>query len=100
MNEPSPTSIPVAASVASLLIILAVGGVCIFFWAKTHSIAFLVGAIGCLVLAPLWYRSPLSFTTPIGSRATYKRKFTRLDMVLTACGYPLLIVAVCLWILG
>lgn len=63
----------------------------------TGTQSYLVAGFGFLALAPLWYRSPVSFKTlraPVGERLTPSRTFTTLDILLTAIGYGLVLLAI------
>jgi hypothetical protein len=61
------------------------------------TLPYWVAGFGFLVLAPLWYRSPVSFKAlraPLGERLTPRRTFTTLDILLTSMGYGLVVFAI------
>jgi hypothetical protein len=83
------------------LMLLAELAACIA-WQVTGSSAFLVAAMGFAVLAPLWYRSPVSFSAlrqPLGTRLTRTRAFTTADKLFTLIGYGLVLAAIGLYLL-
>jgi hypothetical protein len=79
-----------------VLVLLAAVASCVA-WRVTGALAYLVAGAGFVVLAPLWYRSPISLAAlrrPIGARITQRREFTALDKLCTFFGYGLVLVAV------
>jgi hypothetical protein len=76
---------------------------CFFAWRAFGATSYILASVGFLVLAPLWYRRPVSVKAllgPVGSRLTSRRQFSWLDISLTFVGYPLLMVAIALWFLA
>ena len=103
MTEPSSPSVSVAASLFSMALMLVASACCLFAWRATGRTSCIVAGVGFVVLAPLWYRSPVSVKAllgPLGSRLTPRQKFSWLDIMLTFTGYPLLLVAIGLWLLA
>ncbi len=103
MTEPSSPSVSVAASLFSMALVLIASTFCLFAWRATGGISYIVASFGFLVLAPLWYRYPVSIKAllgPLGSRLIPRRKFSWFDIFLTFVGYALLLVAIGLWFLA
>jgi len=103
MSAPSKPSNPVAASLFSMGLMVAASALCLFAWHASGATSYIVASAGFLVLAPLWYRSPVSIKAlfgPVGSKLTARRQFSWLDISLTFVGYPLLLVAIALWLLA
>jgi hypothetical protein len=100
-TEP-PTS--TAESIFSLALMLGASGGFFFAWREAGSASYLVAGLGFLVLAPLWYRSPISFKAlflaPLSGRVTPRRSFQRIDIWLAFVGYTLILVALSLRLLA
>jgi hypothetical protein len=76
---------------------------CFFAWHTFGATSYILASVGFLVLAPLWYRRPISvkaLLSPVGSRVTPHHQFSWLDVSLTFIGYPLLLIAIALWFLA
>ena len=101
MTEPSSPS--VAVSLLSMALMLIASLSCLFAWHAFGATSYILASVGFLVLAPLWYRRPVSVKAllgPVGSRLTPHQQFSWLDVSLTFVGYPLLLVAIALWFLA
>jgi hypothetical protein len=82
-------------------LMLAVSALFFFVWRASGVASSLVASAGFLVLAPLWYRSPIAIKAlfgPVGSRLTLRRQFSWLDISLTFIGYTLVLTAIVLWV--
>lgn len=65
--------------------------------------AYLVASLGYLIVAPVWYRLPLSFEAlrrPLRFHLTHRREMRIVDTLLTFIGYGLVFVAVGLFVLA
>lgn len=103
MTEPSIPHISLAASLLSMALMLAASAACLVAWHTLGATSYILASASFLVLAPLWYRRPVSVKAlfgPVGSRLTPRRQFSWLDVSLTFIGYPLLMVAIALWLLA
>ena len=99
MSESQGPTISVASSLFSLVLMLAASAWCFIAWKGSGTVAYLVASLGFLVLAPLWYRSPMSIKAlfgPIGGRLTPRRRFSKVDILLTFGGYALVLFAISL----
>ena len=77
--------------------VLVAAAACLVGWRLTGVGAYLVCCAGFLFLAPLWYRSPVSFQAlrgPVGGRLTPRRRFSRADMLFTFFGYGFVLTGV------
>jgi hypothetical protein len=86
-----------------MALMLAASVSCLVAWHAFGATSYILASTAFLVLAPLWYRHPISakvLLDPIGSRLTPRRQFSWLDVSLTFVGYPLLLVAFALWFLA
>jgi hypothetical protein len=100
-TEPPSASVPIAASLLSMALMLGASMGCLFAGHATGARSYVLAGIGFLVLAPLWYRSPISIRamlSPIGSRLTPCRQFSWIDTLLALVGYLLVLAAIPLWL--
>ena len=101
LSGAEPT-VSTASSIFSLVLMLGASGGCFFAWRETSLASYLVASLGFLVLAPLWYRSPVSvkafFLAPFSGRLTPRRPFQMIDILSAFIGYALLLVALSLWL--
>ena len=99
-TQPSASSLESAFSLG-LMLLAAVAAFTAGIASAT--LPYLIAGFGFLVLAPLWYRSPVSFKmlrAPVGALLTPKRTFATLDILLTAIGYGLVLFAIGLRVFG
>ena len=103
MNDETQSARSRSEAVFSLAFVLLAAAASCIAWRVVGSLSYLIAAVGFVVLAPLWYRSPVSSSAlrgPFGTRLTPRRNFTTLDKLCTFIGYGLLLTAVNLYIFG
>jgi hypothetical protein len=101
VTESSSSS--VAVSLFSMALMLVASASCFVAWHAFGATSYILASVGFLVLAPLWYRRPVSAKAllgPVGGRLTSGGQFSWLDVSLAFVGYPLLLAAISLWVLA
>jgi hypothetical protein len=100
MIKPLNPVISAASKLINMGFAVAASVACAIAWSESGAASYLIASAGFLILAPLWFRSPASFKTlflgSVGGRLTPRRQFSVLDMLLTFCGYTLVLVAIAL----
>jgi hypothetical protein len=90
--QPGSSSSPSRAS--SIVGLLSIAAVCAGFvvgWVLERNVGYLVAAAGALVVAPVWFEAPPRFNAPLTAAP---RRLSKLSIVLTAIGYPLVLAGV------
>jgi hypothetical protein len=103
MRDQIPPNASPGESAFSLALMLIAAAVAFTAGIANSTLPYWVAGFGFLVLAPLWYRSPVSLKAlraPLGERLTHKRTFTTLDVLLTSIGYGLVLFAIGLLVFG
>lgn len=91
MRPGSSSSPSRASSIAGLVPIAAVCAGFVVGWVFERNVGFLVAAAGALVVAPAWYEAPPRFNEPL---TFAPRRLSKLSVVLTAVGYPLMLAGI------
>ena len=102
MSDQQSSSIPKTASAASLALAVTLALSFLAIWYITSQTHFLLMGLGFALVSPIWYCSPISFRSlflPIGTKPTYKHKFTPIDALLSLGGYATILVGLALWAL-
>jgi hypothetical protein len=100
MSDRDVVEIPKAASLISLSIALSAAAGLSLAWWSDRSLPFALGAIGFLLVSPLWFLSPIRFRfmrEPMGARASYRRKLTPFQAILSLVGYATILAALVAW---
>lgn len=80
-----------ASSIAGLLSIAAVCAGFIVGWVLERNVAYLVAAVGALIVAPVWFEAPPRFRSPLKFAP---HPLSQTSVVLTLVGYPLMLAGV------
>ena len=101
MRSPLKPIPSLAPSYLSMWLMLVASFGCFVAWWVYGAASFLIASLGFLVLAPLWFRSPVYFTTFFGAkgdRPTPRHRMTKLDLLLVLLGYTFILAAIALGI--
>ena len=67
--------------------------VCLIVGIRTGNLGYLIAASGLAVLAPVWFRHPISLKLPLGNVRRQRRELDRTSVMLTIVGLALISVA-------
>ena len=90
------------SSVISAILMVATFVACGIAWHSTGRIGYLIAGSGFLIVSPVWYQAPITysfFNRPIGSIFKNPRKLSLLNSVLSLAGYLLIVIGAGLLIL-
>ena len=102
MSDQQPSSIPRAASAASLALAVMLALSFLVTWYMTSQTHFLLLGLGFALVSPIWYRSPIFLryiSLPMGSSPVYKQEFTPIEGLLSLAGYATISIGLVLWAL-
>ena len=83
------------ASTISALMMIASSLASVAAWYITKHHGYLLAGIGFLIVTPVWYQAPITYSllkAPVGYSFRNPRRLSRLNQLLSLIGYPMILV--------
>jgi len=82
-----------SASWLCLMVDILLTLVCLIVGVQTGKVGYFFAASGLALLAPVWFRHPISLKMPIFEQLRQHREHDRMSVVLTGIGFALILIA-------